>query len=64
MILGGYIMGLADGPSEVHKVTVARHVLRDYKPSPDLWPTEHRPKKVAYAKEKLAHYLDLEVGNM
>ncbi len=64
MILGGYIMGLADGPSEVHKVTVARQVLRDYKPSPDLWPTEHRPKKVAYAKEKLAHYLDLEVGNM
>jgi acyl-CoA dehydrogenase len=45
-------------------VTVARQVLRDYKPSPDLWPTEHRPKKVAYAKEKLAHYLDLEVGNM
>jgi len=64
MILGGYIMGLADGPSEVHKVTVARQVLRDYKPSPDMWPTEHRPKKVAYAKEKLEHYLDLEVGNM
>ena len=33
-------MGLADGPTEVHKVTVARQVLRDYQPSDDLWPTE------------------------
>ena len=26
-------------PTEVHKVTVAKQVLRDYKPSDDLWPT-------------------------
>ena len=38
------VMGLADGPTEVHKVTVARQVLRDYRPSDDLWPTEHLPK--------------------
>ena len=37
-------MGLADGPTEVHKVTVARQVLRDYQPSDDLWPTQHLPK--------------------
>ncbi len=30
MILGAAVMGLADGPTEVHKVTVARQVLRDY----------------------------------
>ena len=39
MILGAGVMGLADGPTEVHKVTVARQVLRDYRPSDDLWPT-------------------------
>ena len=43
MIHGAGVMGLADGPTEVHKVTVARQVLRDYRPSDDLWPTERPP---------------------
>jgi acyl-CoA dehydrogenase len=64
MWLIGPILGLADGPTEVHKVTVARQVLRDYRPSDDLWPTEHRPKKLAAAQQKLAAYLELEVGNL
>ena len=42
-------MGLADGPTEVHKVTVARQVLSDYRPSDGLWPTEHLPEKLAEA---------------
>ena len=31
MLLGASVMGLADGPTEVHKVTVARQVLREHK---------------------------------
>ena len=54
MMLGAGIMGLADGPTEVHKVTVARQVLRDYKPSDDVWPTQHIPKLRAAARAKLA----------
>jgi len=54
MLLAGPILGLADGPTEVHKVTVARQVLREHKPSDDLWPTEHLPKRVAAAKAKYA----------
>jgi acyl-CoA dehydrogenase len=64
MWLVGPILGLADGPTEVHKVTVARQVLRDYRPSDDLWPTEHRPKKLAAARAKYADYLEHEVGNL
>jgi acyl-CoA dehydrogenase len=69
MMLGASVLGLADGPTEVHKVTVARQVLRDYKPSDDLWPTEHLPKKKAAAQAKFAPYLsdsavEYEVGNL
>jgi acyl-CoA dehydrogenase len=64
MMLGASVMGLADGPTEVHKVTVARQVLRDHSPSDDLWPTQHLPRKRAAAREKFAEYLEHEVGNL
>jgi acyl-CoA dehydrogenase len=64
MLLAGPILGLADGPTEVHKVTVARQVLRDYRPSDDLWPTEHLPRKVTAARQKFAAQLEVTVGNL
>jgi len=64
MLVGASVMGLADGPTEVHKVTVARQVLRGYSPSDDLWPTQHLPKRLAAAREKLAEYLEHEVANL
>jgi acyl-CoA dehydrogenase len=60
MVHGSFVMGLADGPTEVHKVTVAKQVLRDYKPVDDLWPSEHIPKKLAAARAKYAAYLEEE----
>jgi acyl-CoA dehydrogenase len=63
MLLASSVLGLADGPTEVHKVTVARQVLRGYSASDDLWPTEHLPRKVAAARAKLAEHLEHEVGN-
>jgi len=63
-IHGAAVMGLADGPTEVHKVTVARQLLRDYRPSDDMWPTEYIPKKLDAARERFAEYLEHEVGNL
>ena len=60
MMTGAAVMGLADGPTEVHKVTVAKQVLRDYQPTDDLWPSEHLPKKLAAARAKYAAYLEDE----
>jgi hypothetical protein len=50
-------MGLADGPTEVHKITVARQVLREYKATTDLFPTEHIPKAArgSYPQIRGAH---------
>ncbi|MGW1214996.1 acyl-CoA dehydrogenase family protein [Streptomyces sp. NPDC002499] len=62
MLLGASVLGIADGPTEVHKVTVARQVLRDHKPSDDLWPSAYLPKRVAAARAKYAEFLDSEAG--
>src|SRR5438309_5838182 len=54
MLLGASVMGLADGPTEVHKMTIGKQVLRNYKASDDLWPTGHLPKRREAAKVKFA----------
>ena len=65
MIHGAGVMGLADGPTEVHKVTVARQVLRDHQASDDdMWPTQWLPKRQEAARAKFAEYLEAEVGNL
>jgi acyl-CoA dehydrogenase len=61
MVLESFHMGLADGPTEVHKVTLARQVLADHKPSDDLFPTRHLPKLRAAARERFADVL-AEIG--
>src|SRR5918996_1586222 len=56
-------MGIADGPTEVHKVTVAQQVLRDYNPHGGLCPTQHTPPRRELAVEKVGAWLEAEVGN-
>lgn len=57
------VMSVVDGPTEVHKVTVAREVLNTYEPSPGLWPTAHLPARRGEARKKIAQYLEHVVGN-
>jgi acyl-CoA dehydrogenase len=38
LLLTSYHLGLADGPTEVHKITVAREVLKDVKPAAGMFP--------------------------
>jgi acyl-CoA dehydrogenase len=64
MVHAAGVMGLADGPTEVHKVTVARQVLRDHRPTDGMWPTGWIPGKIDDAKAKYAQFLELEVGNL
>src|ERR671910_779804 len=60
MILGAGVMGLADGPTEVHKMTVARQVLRDHKATDDLWPTQHLPTRREAARARYAEHVERE----
>lgn len=64
MLVGSYVMGLADGPTEVHKVTVARQVLGEYTPTDDLFPEYHLPRRREAALAKFRDLIDLEVGQL
>ncbi|MCK4176530.1 acyl-CoA dehydrogenase family protein [Aciditerrimonas ferrireducens] len=50
-----------DGPDEVHKVTVARQVLKRYQPHEV--PSEHVPTRREAAKRKFAELLELATAN-
>ena len=58
---GGAVMAIVDGPTEVHKVSLARQVLRQYEASPDLWPTEFVPKKMIRARRHFEALVDRRV---
>ena len=44
-LVSSLIMGLADGPTEVHKITLARELLNAVTPSAGLFPSYHRPRE-------------------
>jgi alkylation response protein AidB-like acyl-CoA dehydrogenase len=56
-MVDSFVMGLADGPTEVHKVTLARQLLRDVKPASGLFPSEHVLARKAAAEAKYADVL-------
>jgi acyl-CoA dehydrogenase len=64
MIQAAAALGLADGPTEVHKVTVARQLLRDHRPATGMWPSEWIPGKIDAARARFAELMELEVGNL
>ncbi|MDP1632521.1 MAG: acyl-CoA dehydrogenase family protein [Caulobacter sp.] len=52
LVADSFLIGLADGPTEVHKITLAKQVLRGRTPSAGLFPDYHGPKLKADAREK------------
>ena len=58
---GGAAMGVVAGPTEVHKVTIARQVLKDHRPSPDAWPTQFKPRQLTEARRRFDDLLERRV---
>jgi len=52
MVTSSFVMGIADGPTEVHKITVAKQLLKNFHPDNDLFPSYHLPKVRERAKSK------------
>ena len=63
MWMGAAALGIADGPTEVHKVTVARQVLRDYQGYEGVFPPEHIPTRRAELRSRWASLIEREIGD-
>jgi acyl-CoA dehydrogenase len=57
MVLESFHMGLADGATEVHKVTLARQILKNHRGTDDLFPTGHLPRLEEEARCRYADVL-------
>lgn len=57
MVTSALVMGIADGPTEVHKVTLAKQILKDYQPDNDLFPNYHIPKLQEDARKRFGKEL-------
>ena len=63
-VLDSFHMGLADGPTEVHKVTVARQLLGRYQGSDEAFPEYHLIRREEAALAKYADIIEREVGSV
>ncbi len=64
MVIESFHMGLADGPTEVHKATLARLLLSQYHPAPGMFPTGHLPTRRAASLARYAEHLETEVAQL
>ena len=60
-VIQSFHMGLADGPTEVHKVTVARQVLRERRGTNGMFPTQYIPALRDAAIAKYAERIEQKV---
>jgi acyl-CoA dehydrogenase len=63
MLMAAEVMGNRRRPTEVHKVTVAKQVLRDHKGVDGLWPSGPPATSQRRRRERLA-ITDGEIGNL
>ena len=56
--MGAPMLAVADGPTEVHQVQVAKALLKNAKPAPGLFPSEYIPHKREAARKRYQHILD------
>ncbi|HVL00803.1 MAG TPA: acyl-CoA dehydrogenase family protein [Dongiaceae bacterium] len=55
---GAPTLAVADGPTEVHQIQVAKALLKKAKPVEGLFPSDHHITRLELAKQKYAHILE------
>lgn len=63
-VMESYHMGLADGATELHKMQLAKQLLRGVQPGDELFPSGHLLAKRAQAGEKFRDVLAVDVDGL
>jgi len=63
MMQAAEVMAVADGPTEVHKITLATQLLKGYTPVEGLFPSAHIPTRRDAMRAKYADLIEHAVGN-
>ncbi len=58
MLVAAESLGIADGATELHKMTMTRRTLREYQPVTTPFPSAHIPTRRAEAEARLAERLE------
>ena len=64
MWMSAPVMGIADGPTEVHKDTIAKTVLKQYTPYDGLFPSAHIPSRMPAARAHIEARIENEIANL
>jgi len=64
MMVAAESLAIADGPTEVHKLTLARRTLKEYETVDTMFPSAHIPTRRAAAAARLAERLEHEVAEL
>ena len=64
MWMSGPVMGIADGPTEVHKDTIAKQVLKGYAPHEGQYPSMHLPTRIEAARAHIEARIEHEIANL
>lgn len=64
MVVQSLVLGIADGPTEVHKGVLARAVLKEHQPVDSVFPSRHLPTLRRDAEERYADVLAATVEDI
>jgi acyl-CoA dehydrogenase len=57
-------IGVVDGPTEVHQLTIAKEVLKEHQPNDGPFPSQWLPPRIDAARARFAEALEHHVGNL
>jgi acyl-CoA dehydrogenase len=59
-----FVVGFSDGPSEVHRISLARALLKEAAPTSEVWPREHIPTRLGLVPDEVRESIEQHVGNL